>query len=150
MIGAWIIIGMLVLMLYGIVEFLVWVIDDHSMTKHLLSLHKKKNELYQCSRCRKLYRMYQMKMYEEVHGYPRCPHCESSHSSYSRQLDSEKWMNTHPDCPKINWLQYLKIKETIKKMKASEKIIAAQQFFEEYNNIKVDFNWIENLQKKYK
>lgn len=151
MIGAVVGIVLLAILIWIVMELLVQVMDDYSMTIHLLTFHKTKNKLYQCNKCRKLSREYQQKLYKGVNGRLGCPHCESfQYFSRDEIHETEKWMDKHPDCPKINFFQHLKIKRTIEQIKANQKAIESQKFFEEYNKIEVDFSWIENLQKKYK
>jgi hypothetical protein len=115
------------------------------------TVRKRWNKIYQCNSCKKLSREYQRKIYNEVNSDENCPHCERCMFSYdTKKIKEEGWMNSHPDCPRINFLGCVEINKTIKKIRENKKMIKSQQFFEEYNKIEVDFNWIENLQKKYK
>lgn len=118
----------------------------------IVSKFKDKNKLRQCKSCSKLFRKYQYTLYLKVKEkddyYKHCPHCEASSFGQYKTIEKQpKWASTHPDCPKINSLQHFKIKRTIKKLERIRKIQEEQKFFEDYNNIKVDFSWLENLSK---
>lgn len=130
----------------------VLVLDKNDpLIYRVLTVRKRWNKIHQCDKCEKLSREYQQRIYKEVNGDERCPHCERYMYGYnSRKIREEEWMNSHPDCPKISFLGCVKINKVIKEIRKNNKLLKSQQFFEEYNNIKVDFDWIKNLQKKYK
>lgn len=123
---------------------------DSTLLHRVFTVHKRWNKIYRCKSCRKLSREYQGRIYDEITGEKhRCPQCERV-SYRPEKIKEEKWMNSHPDCPKISFLGCFKVRTTIKKIRKNKKLIASQKFFEEYNKIEVGFSWIENLQNKYK
>lgn len=125
--------------------------SDDPLFYRMFTAHKRWNKIYQCNNCKRLSRAYQRRIYEEVSDERKCPHCESYMYIWeTKVIKEEKWMNIHPDCLKIGFLECFKIHKTIKKIRENKKMIESQQFFEDYNNIEVDFSWIENLQKKHK
>lgn len=142
----------------GLILFLVDIIisiglldKENPLVYRLITVRKRWNTIQQCKNCKKLSREYQRKIYKEVNSGEKCPHCERYMYSFdAKKIKEEEWMNNHPDCPKINFTGCFEINKTIKKIRENKKMVKSQQFFEEYNKIKVDFNWIENLQKKYK
>lgn len=120
----------------------------------IISKLKEKNELFQCKKCDKLYRKYQEKLYIQAKGkgknYRYCPHCENR-SIYQAGREVKKrpeWTSIHPDCPKINIIQQFKVKRTGKQLEKLRKCQEDQEFYEKYNDIKVDFSWVENLKDK--
>lgn len=114
----------------------------------LLAMKSNNNKLYLCSQCNKLSRKYQREMYYKIKGSSRCPHCNITVSlNYSSESKQEKWMHSHPDCPKASFMQLLEINTTTDKIIANQKVIKSQEFYEKYNDIKADFSWIENLQR---
>lgn len=135
----------------GVIEFAYWLVNERSFIKMILTRHNQKNRLYQCQNCDKLYRRYEIELYKSAHNVERCPHCEQGESYYRKnqeRKDIQKWMNIHPDCPKINWLDHMKIKDTMRKLKQNQIDMKHEKFYQEYNKFQVDLSWIENLQKK--
>ena len=151
----------LILIIIGVVFGGFWILieifswsEGGSITlyliKDVIKKYKSINKLYQCSHsnCEKIYRHYQSKIYEKRTGRSCvCPHCERN-VFRTKKIKDEKWWKVHPDCPKTSWWGYMKLISMIKKIKKNERDIKAQEFFEEYNKIKVDFSWVENLQKR--
>lgn len=121
--------------------------------------HKIKNTLYKCKSCNKLFRNYQERLYKDInHNTIKryasyCPHCENYVNEYEIEMGVEinpqpKWAESHPDCPKINLVQHLKVKRTARQIIKNQKLQEDQKFFEDYNKVEIDFSWIENLKKK--
>lgn len=126
----------------------------------------KANYLFQCKNeeCKKFFRQYQMILYKEKFSEYKCPHCEMKLKAVNAyrahnyndnyfMVDDENidpWMNTHPDCMLIKKKEHKNVLETIEILKKLKKDEAAQKRFEEYNKFKVDFSWIENLNKEEK
>lgn len=117
---------------------------------------KYKNKLYQCNSCNKLFRKYQEELYIQAKGkdrnYNYCPHCENR--NYYKVVDEinkqPKWAKYHSDCPKISVWQHIKVKRTGRQLVKIRLSQEEQEFFEKYNNIKVDFRWLENLKDSRK
>ena len=117
----------------------------------IMTVKNRWNKIHQCNICKKLSREYQRKIYAEANDKRKCPHCEN-HMYFldTKAIKEKKWMNSHPDCPKVKFFDCIRIYRTIKMILKNKKIVKEQQFFEEYNRIEPDFSWIENLQRRSK
>jgi hypothetical protein len=63
-----------------------------------------------------------------------------------KEIDS--WMDTHADCPKIDYKSLKDVDKTILLIQNLQKEEKEMERFEKYNNLKIDYKWIENLQKE--
>lgn len=118
---------------------------------YIVEILECKNKLYQCRKCDKLFRKYQEELYVQAKGrnrnYDYCPHCETN-SPYrvADEINKQpKWAKYHSDCPKISAWQHIKVKRTGRQLVKIRLSQEEQEFFEKYNDIKVDFSWLENL-----
>lgn len=78
--------------------------------------------------------------YEDVAGYIGKPFTEV------KEIDS--WMDTHADCPKIDYKSLKDVDKTIELIQNLQKEEKEMIRFEQYNNLKIDYKWIENLNKE--
>lgn len=148
-------------MLWMLYELLSITIDKRSETLDLIvrlsSLRKRKNRLYLCKmqNCKKLYRRWQMNLNEVDGDSLTCPHCgdtktfKSQRTPLYREVVKEyhEGFDSHPDCPKVNWWNHMKIKNVAKQLRKNEKQMELDKFFQEYDKIEIDLSWIENLKK---
>ncbi|MFS0643838.1 hypothetical protein [Siminovitchia sp. 179-K 8D1 HS] len=131
------------------------------------------NTLYECHSCSKLHRKYQFDLYKELHEKEACPHCEKEISyeemrwlqittlapeyksiihhkfTIEKLIQEDKWMETHPDCPKLSAKQFKDIKKTIQTIRKNKEEQAAMDRFMEYNNLKTDLSWVDNLNSSF-
>lgn len=114
-----------------------------------------RNRLYVCDNhyCKRMFRYYQWNLYKARHSKSKCPHCEARYymETYFRSDEvkrQESWMNVHQDCPKIGLLETFNLNRTMSKLTKAKREDESMRRFEEYNKIKADLQWIENLQKK--
>lgn len=49
-------------------------------------------------------------------------------------------LDYHTDCPKVNWKELRKFKKLAKRLKANEKDIEKDEFYEEYMKTKPNFD----------
>lgn len=111
--------------------------------------YRTQNKLYKCNHCKKLSREYQLRLNQSLNNLRYNEHCV--HCGVISQLDDvekeDSWMKTHPDCPHITFKQYKGLVKTMKEVNRSKMEIEETKRFEEYNSLKVDSKWINNLTK---
>lgn len=125
-----------------------------------------KNRIFLCERCKKYHRMYQWSTLYETKNKSECPHCGDEIVKYYSMSNNEKdlvwrlnkrrekrydkWLDHHPDCPKVSSIEYSKLQYSIKRIKKTIKEQDAIKRFQDYNNMKFNSKWIENLSKTSK
>lgn len=111
-----------------------------------------KNRLYKCSSCERLFRDYQCRKIKkgwQLERVIKCPHCDDEFASSGAVMKRKsKWMDFHPDSPRVSMIGFIKFKRMFKRLKKNKQALKDQEYFEEYNNLHVDVKWIENLTKK--
>lgn len=154
------IIPLILLIVFFIIIGIDITLENKSPLFHLKGMSRY-NHLYRHDKCERLFRFYQLDLYHKRHGEDKCPHCEEKISTYRSTLsptndsiygskrikDVAQWMDYHTDCPKLSWKEKFKMANTLSLM---NKIASEQKGireFEEYNKLKVDLKWIENLNK---
>lgn len=149
-----VLIGFLVLVLSFVVIMLIDGVifaDQDGIIAKNIGRTITKNRLMKCIECNRIYRNYQFEVCNDEQSKD-CPHC-GTYQFLSRRSPVKrkaKWMDIHPDCPKINLYRYLKLKLDVMAIRKVEKQIADQEYYEEYNKLHVDMKWIENLTKRGK
>lgn len=132
-----------------IMGFCFWVIDliaDGKITNPFKK-YKTRNSLYECTKCDRLHRQYQRDLVRAAKGYEECPHCNQSGYGLSAINKPDKWMNTHPDCLKVNLPSYLKIVRAMRTVTRLKREREEIERFEKYNNLEPNMDWIIKLQK---
>lgn len=145
------------------VAFVVWQFGSPNTTlartvrkiKPILTNAFKRNNLHRCHHCDRYQRRYQLHFWQIKEGKKQCVHCLSHFAkSYTREAnyvnivsDPDSWTDTHKDCFKIGFFDYIKLRKAVIKVrdfKAAERI---DRRLEEYNRISKDSQWMERLQK---
>lgn len=142
-----IILSMLGLFIYLTLEVLSWIIEGKLLIAVFLEALNRKNNLYKCGSCKKLYREYQKELYLATNESYRCPHCEERIGAVERRVTQKKWMETHPDCPKITEKKYRELKKTMKEIETHRQESKDIEYYQEYNKVEVDLQWVKNLNK---
>lgn len=113
----------------------------------------KRNWLYQCKRCDRYQRRYQLDFWKIKEGKKECVHCLSFFpSSYrdeyeNRIANPDAWTDTHKDCFKLSIRDYIKLRKAVVKVRDFKMAERVEERLNEYNKISKDSEWMQRLQK---
>lgn len=113
----------------------------------------KRNWLYQCKRCDRYQRRYQLDFWKIKEGNKECVHCLSFFSSSYRDeyenriANPDAWTDTHKDCFKLSIRDYIKLRKAVVKVRDFKMAERVEERLNEYNKISKDSEWMQRLQK---